>query len=215
LTNLRAEKSVSANDTPQRLVIAVVYELPLGRGKALGRGMNRVLDGFVGGWRVNTISTFQSGQPITLFESNNLLSDGHQRPNVTGNPCSGANILDVVSTSLGSGSANANYFNSSMKDAQLPTLKGKVVSLEPETKPKTIIMALEDGKTPDATLKFDAALPGKVDPGTELTFEGVPQSYTTSPFMVVFAVEKDKLRGWTGKNTPAPVHHRPKPAGKK
>jgi hypothetical protein len=26
--------------------------------------------------------------------------------------------------------------------------------------------------------------------------------------MVVFAVEKDKLHGWTGKNAPAPVHHR-------
>jgi len=109
LTNLRAEKSVSANDTPQRLVIAVVYELPLGRGKALGRGMNRVLDGLVGGWRVNTITTFQSGQPITIFESNNLIADGHQRPNVTGNPCSGTNIRDVVNYSLG-GSVTADYF---------------------------------------------------------------------------------------------------------
>jgi hypothetical protein len=108
------------------------------------------------------------------------------------------------------GADGANYFASSMKDAQLPTLKGKVVSLEPAAKPKTIIMALEDGKTPDATLKFETPLPGKVDPGTELSFEGVPQSYTTSPFMVVFAVEKDKLHGWTGKNAPAPVHHRPK-----
>ena len=112
------------------------------------------------------------------------------------------------------GADGANYFNTSMKDAQLPTLKGKVVSLEPATKPKTIIMALEDGKTPDATLKFEAPLPGKVDPGTELSFEGVPQSYTTSPFMVVFAVDKEKLHGWTGKNAPAPVRHRPHPAAK-
>ena len=108
------------------------------------------------------------------------------------------------------GADGANYFSSSMKDALLPTLKGKVVSLEPATKPKTIVMALEDGKTPDATLKFETPLAGKVDPGTELSFEGVPQSYTTSPFMVVFNVEKDKLHGWTGKNAPAPVHHRPK-----
>jgi tetratricopeptide (TPR) repeat protein len=103
------------------------------------------------------------------------------------------------------GPDGANYFNSSMKEAQVPTLKGKVVRLEPETKPKTIIMALEDGTTPDATLKFEMALPGKVDPGTELSFEGVPQSYTATPFMVVFNVEPDKLHGWTGKN--APVHH--------
>jgi hypothetical protein len=56
-------------------------------------------------------------------------------------------------------------------------------------------------------------LAGKVDEGTELTFEGSPESYTASPFMVVFTVEKDKLHGWTGKNEAAPVHHpRPKPA---
>lgn len=97
------------------------------------------------------------------------------------------------------GADGANYFNTSMKDAAVPTLSGKVVKLEPETRPKTIIMALEDGTTPDATLKFDTALPGKVEPGTTLSFEGVPESYTASPFMVTFKVEKDKLHGWTGK----------------
>jgi tetratricopeptide (TPR) repeat protein len=108
------------------------------------------------------------------------------------------------------GPDGANYFNSGMKEAQLPTLKGKVAKLEPETKPKTLIMALEDGTTADATLKFEMALPGKVEPGTELSFEGVPQSYTASPFMVVFNVEPDHLHGWTGKNA-APVR---RPAAK-
>jgi hypothetical protein len=108
------------------------------------------------------------------------------------------------------------YFNMGMKDAQLPTLKGKVVKLEPAVKPKTIMVALEDGKsdgtTADATLKFEMPLAGKVDVGTELTFEGVGDSFTQMPFMLVVNVDKDKLHGWTGKNEPAaPVHHR-KPA---
>ncbi len=111
------------------------------------------------------------------------------------------------------GPDGANYFNSSMKDAQLPTLKGKVVRLEPENKPKTVILSLEDGTIPDATLKFEMALPGKVDPGTELSFEGVPESYTASPYMVVFNVEPDKLHGWTGKNAPA-APRRPAAKGK-
>jgi tetratricopeptide (TPR) repeat protein len=110
------------------------------------------------------------------------------------------------------GADGANYFNSSMKDALLPTLKGKVVKLEPELKPKTIVLAMEDGKSDgtvgDASLKFEAPLAGKVDVGTELTFEGVPESYAANPFMVVFNVDKEKLHGWTGKNAPAPVHHR-------
>jgi tetratricopeptide (TPR) repeat protein len=104
------------------------------------------------------------------------------------------------------GADGANYFNSSMKDAGLPPLKGKVVKLEPAVKPKTILIAMEDGKsdgtTADATLKFEMPLPGTVEPGTELTFEGVPESYTASPLMVVFNVEKEKLQGWTGKNAP-------------
>jgi len=115
------------------------------------------------------------------------------------------------------GADGANYFGSSMQGALLPTLKGRVVSMTPALKPKTLVLAMDDGSNPpgttgDATLKFEAALAGKVDPGTELTFEGVPESYTASPFMVVFNVEKDKLHGWTGKNAPAaPVHHKPAP----
>jgi hypothetical protein len=59
------------------------------------------------------------------------------------------------------------------------------------------------------------ALPGKVESGTELSFEGVPQSYTASPFMVVFNVEPEKLHGWTGKNA-APVRRAaPKKTGTK
>jgi tetratricopeptide (TPR) repeat protein len=104
------------------------------------------------------------------------------------------------------GPEGASYFEMGMKGAMLPPLKGKVVKLEPELKPKTLVLALEDGTTPDATLKFEMPLAGKVDPGTELTFEGVPQSYTAMPYMVVFNVEPDKLHGWTGKNAPrAPV----------
>lgn len=108
-----------------------------------------------------------------------------------------------------------NYFNSGMKDAQLPPLKGKVVKLEPAVRPRTVVLAMEDGTnpgtTPDATLKLDTPLPGKVEPGTELSFQGIPESYTANPFMVVFNVAKDKLQGWTGKNAPAtPAHRRAK-----
>jgi tetratricopeptide (TPR) repeat protein len=104
------------------------------------------------------------------------------------------------------------YFNANMKGTSIPTpLKGRVVKLEPPVKPKTILLAMEDKTNnttvADATLKFEMPLPGKVDVGTELSFEGVAESYTANPFMVVFTVDKDKLHGWTGKNEPAPVHH--------
>jgi hypothetical protein len=47
-----------------------------------------------------------------------------------------------------------------------------------------------------------------VDVGTELSFEGVPQSYTATPYMVVFNMDPDKLHGWTGKNAPRPPVHK-------
>jgi hypothetical protein len=114
-----------------------------------------------------------------------------------------------VKTQL-TGADGANYFNMGMKDAMMPMLKGKVVKLEPGVKPKTVVLALEDGTTADATLRFETPLAGKVDSGTELSFEGVPQSYTPAPFMVLFNVAAENLHGWTGKNVPpahrAPVH---------
>ncbi len=104
----------------------------------------------------------------------------------------------------------ANYFMM-VKGTEVPMLKGKVIKLEPAVKPKTILLAMEDNTnnttTADATLKFEMPLAGKVEEGTELSFEGVADSYTASPFMVVFNVDKEKLHGWTGKNEAAPVHH--------
>jgi len=112
------------------------------------------------------------------------------------------------------GAGGADYFMM-MKGTMVPLLKGKVIKLEPAVKPKTILLAMEDKSnnttTADATLKFEMPLAGKVDEGTELTFEGVADSYTASPFMVVFTVDKDSLHGWTGKNEPAAPRPRPRP----
>ncbi len=76
--------------------------------------------------------------------------------------------------------------------------------MEPATRPKTVVIGIENPNVPDATLKFETPLPGKVDPGTTLSFSGVADSYTANPFMVTFTVDKKNLEGWTGTN-PAPV----------
>lgn len=112
------------------------------------------------------------------------------------------------------------YFDSSMKGAMLPggangvqKFKGTVISMEPAVRPKTVVIGIANATTPDATLKFAAPLPGKVEPGTVLSFSGVAESYSTNPFMVTFNVERKDLEGWTGTNpAPArrPVHRRTK-----
>src|SRR5215471_19261152 len=91
LDDLRAEHGLSSNDTPHRLTAAIIVDLPFGRDRWVGRGMNRVLDAIVGGWSLNSVVTLQSGQPIAIYNSSGLLVDGNQRPNV---------ICSQVSTGL-------------------------------------------------------------------------------------------------------------------
>jgi hypothetical protein len=43
-----------------------IYKLPVGRGALIGGNMNRALDAVVGGWQVNGIFTYQTGQPFTV-----------------------------------------------------------------------------------------------------------------------------------------------------
>jgi hypothetical protein len=83
LDNLSAERSIGANDTPQRLAAAVVVDLPVGRKEWIGGNMNRGLDAVIGGWSISTLVTEQSGQPMNIGLSNSRISNGTQRPDVT------------------------------------------------------------------------------------------------------------------------------------
>ena len=64
--NLAAGKSLSADNVAQRLTIAYTADLPFGRGKALFRGANGVVNAIISGWGINGITTFQSGLPLSL-----------------------------------------------------------------------------------------------------------------------------------------------------
>jgi hypothetical protein len=108
INNLRAEHSIGANDTPQRFVLAAVYDLPFGRERWMGGGMNRVLDAIVGGWSLNALLTLQSGQPVPFALANSQIADGQQRPNITcSNLRTGLSLHDVAFSS----DPNASYYN--------------------------------------------------------------------------------------------------------
>jgi len=82
LDNLQAEHGIGSNDAPHRLTTAFIADIPVGRERWIGRGMNRVLDGIVGGWSLYSFLTLQSGQPLAIYDSAGLLADGNQRPQV-------------------------------------------------------------------------------------------------------------------------------------
>jgi tetratricopeptide (TPR) repeat protein len=89
------------------------------------------------------------------------------------------------------------YFETSVKDAAVPKLRGKVISMKPAVRPKELVLGIEKADTPEVTLKLETPLPGKAEPGTEIQFEGLPKTFTKEPFMVTFEVDsKDKIQGW-------------------
>ncbi len=112
------------------------------------------------------------------------------------------------------GANSAAYFDSNLKNAAIPggvevggtkieKLKGKVVSLKPATNPKEIVLGISSAEMSEVTLRFETALRGKVDPGTELEFSGAPIEFTAEPFNLVFDMEAKDLVGWPAAPPPA------------
>jgi hypothetical protein len=52
--------------TRHRLSFANIWQLPIGRDRALGSGMSRVADLIIGGWQLSTIVTAKSGLPVNV-----------------------------------------------------------------------------------------------------------------------------------------------------
>jgi len=84
--NHKLDRSLSQFDISQILQFSYVYEIPVGRGKRLGRNMSALLNTFIGGWQTNGIWRFDTGQPIILSLSGgqHIPTYGQQRPNLTG-----------------------------------------------------------------------------------------------------------------------------------
>ena len=80
LYNRKVNRSLDPADVAQRGVISLLYELPMGPGKALNPN-NPALNKIVGGWQVNTIGLMQTGVPLRIRGASNFQAN---RPNSTG-----------------------------------------------------------------------------------------------------------------------------------
>ena len=82
---IRCERGLSSFDTRDRLVVAPLYELPIGKGKRLNI-TNSVANAIVGGWQIGGIITLQSGIPqnITSSGDRSNTQSGYDRPDSTG-----------------------------------------------------------------------------------------------------------------------------------
>ncbi len=95
IRDLANERGPSSFDVEFMNVTSVVYQLPFGKGRKYGSGMNPVFDAVLGGWELNSINTANTGPPIDVSYSpsaandvtgltNDYRGEAILRPNVTG-----------------------------------------------------------------------------------------------------------------------------------
>lgn len=83
--DLRAEHGPSLFDAKHRFVFSGIYALPRWT-------QSRIAGILVNGWQINTIATFATGTPFTVYDSNNAPMQG-QAPEITGFYSSRPNVL--------------------------------------------------------------------------------------------------------------------------
>jgi hypothetical protein len=59
-------RMISDLDVPHRITATTVYQLPFGKGRRFGSGLNGVAERMAGGWEVTGICAFQSGLPLNF-----------------------------------------------------------------------------------------------------------------------------------------------------
>ena len=110
------------------------------------------------------------------------------------------------------GASAQSYFDDHMKGTKLPEFKAKLLEARPDvTNAKELVVSVEDGVTPDATLTLSTPLKGKVEVGGDIGFQGTATSYAPTPYMVTFDVDPADITGLKVEAPPkkAPVRRAP------
>jgi hypothetical protein len=74
-------------DSKHILAAYATYDLPIGKGKAIGKNMNSVVNAVVGGWQASSIISVHSGFPLAVYEATDTSGTGSRgpRPNCSPN----------------------------------------------------------------------------------------------------------------------------------
>ena len=84
--NPQAEYGNTSYDIRHIFSLSGTYQLPFGKGKPFANSIGEVGDAIIGGWSLDTILSFQTGQWITPNDIVNVSNAGGTRPDVIGNP---------------------------------------------------------------------------------------------------------------------------------
>jgi tetratricopeptide (TPR) repeat protein len=92
--------------------------------------------------------------------------------------------------------ADSGYFASTVKNSNMPQMRGYLISQSPETRPDTLVLGIEGRSTREVTLKLTQAYRYPAGRGTPLTFKCVPQRFTAQPFNMGFDCDSEQVKGW-------------------
>jgi hypothetical protein len=123
--NFQLDKGLSDFDIKERFVASVVYELPFGKGKRYLSNVGRAADFLIGGWQINTITSWQTGVNRSVSAPNLTgLSYITQRANTTG--VSPYSSFNGITPGSGFGGANTGlyWFNPAAFAATPPLMFG-------------------------------------------------------------------------------------------
>ena len=97
------------------------------------------------------------------------------------------------------GAEGEQYFESNVKDAALPQLRGVLVDAKPACRPTELLIAvvLPDAPAPppEIALKLAKPLSGKPDLNIEIRWEGIATAFTKNPFLLTMETESAKIHG--------------------
>jgi hypothetical protein len=83
------EYALAASDVPYRLAVGYVYELPVGKDRAIGSNWSGPVNAVLGGWQIAGNTTFAGGYPLSIGQTGqtNGPAAPSSRPNLIGNVC--------------------------------------------------------------------------------------------------------------------------------
>jgi len=204
----RADQSKAPDLTPKAIyefVRAAVVDPTLGGSadaKKIGDYANSVYTGYHGSDEgLDQLKTQAKASPLPpsgfTIKTAAVIANEKQQQFAASNPQLA--MWMGIKGQLADAAAGQQYFDSQLKSAAVPKLKGTVIEGKPACRSKELLVAVP---TPDATgapvaeitLKLDAPLTGKPEAG-EIQWEGVPSAFTQSPFMLTMDTEKAKIEG--------------------
>ena len=146
-TDPAPEKRISPFDHTHRFVTAIDYDLPIGRGKLVNTSSG-FLNALVGGWQLNGIYTFQTGQPLLWMNgsSNNPGDYPLCAVATTTGACPIVNGVPDAATSLPIININPRQWSGPAFDtSQFITSSSQLFRFHIRTFPSTISSVRQDG----------------------------------------------------------------------